>query len=746
MWAAQQRGDRRAEVALRDSELRIEVSTTVAQAVSFRKGLHFYEAREMLEQERRKLAPAGPDDLRRQVDRAWADLELVEKLDTARLRTATPVKGKFKRAGAEPLYEEAFERAGLGQPGDDGEAVAARVRDSAVRAEIVAALDGWAWITEDPARREWLMTVARRADPDPVRDSLRQPELWRNGPALTKLVQETRLVEKVRVDDLSPQFLTTLGRALRLSGGDAVPLLRAAQARFPQDFWLNHQLGMALKPSNQLDEALTYLRMAAALRPDVGLVHMNLGVALTRKGRLDEATDHFKEALRIEPNAFAGVHTNLGTVLYTLGRTDEAISHYYEALRFDPNDALAHANLGQALYSRGQVDKAIGSFEESIRLDPGASDFSHWRLGIAFQNKGRWEEAIGHLQQAIQLDPNSATVRSDLFNCLFDSACDAVQASTGKDSGRLDEKERAGLRRQALERLRAGLELRTRLLKDGKEAGWGCSLFPWHTDPALAAVRDREALAKFPDAEREQWQRLWADVTELLPTDPRGQGTAHAARGEWGRAADCYSRALLGAMGDGEFWFEYAAVLLLSGDRLGYVRVCAQMIERCDKPGGPRSYHMARACTMAPDAVADAALPGRLAEAELKTHAGQFWSLTEQGALHYRAGRFEQAVVLFEKSLRADTQPGKAVLNWLWLALAHQRLGQSEEARRWLAKATAWLDQYRDGMPARAEGELGLHLHNWLEAHVLRREAEALIRSKDPRSGMDEKQRGSPQN
>jgi hypothetical protein len=30
-------------------------------------------------------------------------------------------------------------------------------------------------------------------------------------------------------------------------------------------------------------------------------------------------------------------------------------------------------------------------------------------------------------------------------------------------------------------------------------------------------------------------------------------------------------------------------------------------------------------------------------------------------------------------------------------------------------------------MPARAEAEVGLHLHDWLEAHVLRREAEALL-------------------
>ena len=82
---------------------------------------------------------------------------------------------------------------------------------------------------------------------------------------------------------------------------------------------------------------------------------------------------------------------------------------------------------------------------------------------------------------------------------------------------------------------------------------------------------------------------------------------------------------------------------------------------------------------------------------------------------------------LFEQSLKADPKSGRAVVNWLWLALANQRLGKTEEARRWLGKVQAWLDQFKDGMSARADEELGLHLHNWLEAHVLRREAEALI-------------------
>ena len=84
------------------------------------------------------------------------------------------------------------------------------------------------------------------------------------------------------------------------------------------------------------------------------------------------------------------------------------------------------------------------------------------------------------------------------------------------------------------------------------------------------------------------------------------------------------------------------------------------------------------------------------------------------------------------------------MLNWLWLALAHQRLGKTEEARRWLDKAQAWLDQYGDGMPARAEAEFGLHLHNWLEAHVLLREAEALMGQPTLEGGDDFRAAGTP--
>jgi tetratricopeptide (TPR) repeat protein len=505
-----------------------------------------------------------------------------------------------------------------------------------------------------------------------------------------------------------------------------VPLLSAAQARFPQDFWLNLELGHALSLAHRKDEALGYFRAALALRPQSSVTYCGLGSALRDMGRVDEAIDHYHQAIRLAPN-YTLAHIILGHALERKGRQDEAIDHFQQAVSIEPKSAQAHMYLGGALRDKGRLEEAIDHLQQAVSIEP-ESAFTHLYLGGALRAKGRPDEAIDHFREAVRLDPNMAVAQADLANSLYAAAVAAVRAAAGQgpEKSRPGEPERADKRRQALAWLRANLELTTKLRNDGNLGGG--SLAAWHTDPALASVRDPAALAKLPDAERKPWQRLWADVASAVAADPLEQGRLHAAHRDWAQAADCYARSLTrGPTDHGHFWFEYAALSLLSGDRSGYTRACAHLINACRKNGGPRAYHAARACTLAPDVVADASLPGRLAETELQASARQFWSLTEQGALAYRAGRFKQAVPLFEQSLRADPKPGRAVLNWLWLAMANQRLGKAEEARRWLNRAQAWLDQYHDGMPARAEEELGLHFHNWLEAHVLRREAEALL-------------------
>ena len=207
------------------------------------------------------------------------------------------------------------------------------------------------------------------------------------------------------------------------------------------------------------------------------------------------------------------------------------------------------------------------------------------------------------------------------------------------------------------------------------------------------------------------------------------QARAHAGRREWQKAAQAYARVIDRRVPEwGEVAFEYAAVLLLAGDRPAYKKVCGQLVERCDHPG-VRPYHVARACSLAPGSFTPAERPGELAKEELNLNGREFWSLWLQGALHHRAGRYREALPLLRKSRDDPSQPSDGVTGTrMWLALTYQKLNQPEEARREFEQAEKWLAEYPDGMPPDAERQrLGLHLHNWLEVHVLRLEVAPLL-------------------
>ena len=93
----------------------------------------------------------------------------------------------------------------------------------------------------------------------------------------------------------------------------------------------------------------------------------------------------------------------------------------------------------------------------------------------------------------------------------------------GEDAKDLDDKARAGWRKQALDWLRADLDLRTKQvdggkLEDRKAADY--ALRYWQADAALAGVRDAAELAKLPADEQEAWHKLWADVEALLKKAP----------------------------------------------------------------------------------------------------------------------------------------------------------------------------------------------------------------------------------
>jgi hypothetical protein len=72
-------------------------------------------------------------------------------------------------------------------------------------------------------------------------------------------------------------------------------------------------------------------------------------------------------------------------------------------------------------------------------------------------------------------------------------------------------------------------------------------------------------------------------------------------------------------------------------------------------------------------------------------------------------------------------------LNAYGLALAHHRLGHTDEARRWLDRAESWLNRLDRAYAAEAPGILSgqpqvpVSFEFWVYAQVLRREAAGLI-------------------
>jgi tetratricopeptide (TPR) repeat protein len=249
----------------------------------------------------------------------------------------------------------------------------------------------------------------------------------------------------------------------------------------------------------------------------------------------------------------------------------------------------------------------------------------------------------------------------------------------------------------------------------------------WQRD--LAAIRADAVLATLPGDERDAWRTFWSDIDTLVDGDPLTmveKAHAHVVRQEWAQAAAFYEKIVKSTLAShGQIWFEYAATQLLAGDREGYRRSCKHMLE-AKNTSTMRSYHAARACTLAADSL-DMNEPIRASAKELQQSKEQFWSLTEQGALFVRTKACKRSLPLFARSIKAEPRPGVAVLNWLWLALAHHDLGNDVEARRNFKKADDWLLRIGNHFPERAES-LRLDLHNWLEAHILRREAADLLK------------------
>jgi len=223
----------------------------------------------------------------------------------------------------------------------------------------------------------------------------------------------------------------------------------------------------------------------------------------------------------------------------------------------------------------------------------------------------------------------------------------------------------------------------------------------------------------------------------LEPDKPlpwQNRAACHRELEHWPEAADDLARAVaLGAEGHRP-WYELALCRAAAENAEGYREACRSMIEQLGKTDDPLAAEfVAWSCALAPEALETLELPISLAQQAAKQNGDDPSSLTCIGAILYRAGRVEEAIAQLNRAaqLMGDSAEGaraSPAYSWYFLALAHKKTGNEEQAREYLSKANQWRDDAladKDNPPA---------WNRRVALELLRKEAEALVGTDDQQS------------
>jgi serine/threonine protein kinase len=384
-----------------------------------------------------------------------------------------------------------------------------------------------------------------------VAERLRQAELAKAAEEARVIEARATAAQERKARRMTVALAATVFVVLSLGGGFGL--------------WLHDQY-LARKLAEKQKEVDAHLRFGAAnilsapslasdefqkvieLDPKNVEAYHNLGVALWKQGKLDEAIAACRTAIELSP-LYPVAHDTLASILRDHGQPDAAIAEHRKAIELAPKIAESHSSLGYTLYTLGRLEEAAGAYREAKELGGSADSQKQLRRCQRLLTLGeRLQAAIRGEQQ-----PADAELRLDLADlcyhlkryarCVrlyadafaadgkladdmkalhrYNAACNAALAGCGRgiDANNINDKERARLRQQALDWLRADLAAYGKLLEGGKTANRfqvQQQLQHWRLDTDLVGVRDAKELANLPAAERQAWEKLWTDVATML--------------------------------------------------------------------------------------------------------------------------------------------------------------------------------------------------------------------------------------
>jgi tetratricopeptide (TPR) repeat protein len=534
------------------------------------------------------------------------------------------------------------------------------------------------------------------------------------------------------------------------------------------------EAAQALRDSAVLFEKLAAETNAPDYRRQLAWCVTDLGARLHRTGHLPEAEKFYAKALSVWEKMVADFPTvadyrghygwcwhRLANLLETTGRHNEAEQACRQVLvQWDKMVELAPNLIGfHVVVAWNWVTcpepkcrnarRAIEILEACVKKAP--ADGDAWNaLGVAYYRAGDWKAASRNLEKGMELRRSGNS-----FDWFF-------LAMTRWQMGKKDEAAKwsaLGLRWMQEHSPKPGVRFGDAqydyedLLRIRSEATALLGL-PEQAPPArqgetddleianLIVEADPSAACAYGNRGRAyaglgQWDKAAADYSKAVELEPENptrwlhRATLHAEQAKWDSAIADFRKAIQLDPNDATMRYLGALASLSTGRVDEYRKGCAEMLQRlaqAEKPGD--ASWLAWTCVILPDAVADWSKVVALAEKEAAAYPDSLRCVSTFGAALYRAGRFEEAVARLAEAERLIARPSAGLIvspayTWLFLAMAHHRLGHAEDARKWLGKAVEWLDQEKD---KHAAGTVPMPWNRRVTLQLLHGEAETLIK------------------
>jgi tetratricopeptide (TPR) repeat protein len=184
-----------------------------------------------------------------------------------------------------------------------------------------------------------------------------------------------------------------------------------AESLYPDDPFLQNDLGLTYKAKKKPDLAITHFNKALALKPDYPSAKNNLGTVYLDKGEWDVAIEYFKEV--VGSLVYASPHlplSNIGWAYYNKKAYVNAEKYYIEALEIAPNFINALRGLGLTYIAIGKVPEGVEILEGAVKENPRIA-LLYFDLATAYTLLHDYESALNAYEKVDELAPKSTLAR-----------------------------------------------------------------------------------------------------------------------------------------------------------------------------------------------------------------------------------------------------------------------------------------------------------------------------------------------